>query len=94
MNKRYSPNQMLHQIGGWYLTILIGVIQLVSLLGTLPGIFAIWANVRLEEQTVRGLPFTVFFLVIISFAVLIGISRRLTQGAIKSSTCGRMKRSD
>jgi GAF domain-containing protein/HAMP domain-containing protein len=83
MIKRYSPNQMLHQIGGWYLTILIGVIQLVSLLGALPGIFAIWANIRLEEQQIRGVPFTVFFLVIISFAVLIGISRRLTPRALK-----------
>ena len=49
MIKRFSPNQMLHQIGGWYLTILIGVAQIISLLGAIPGILSIRANVEFER---------------------------------------------
>ena len=44
MIKRFSPHQMLHQIGGWYLTILIAVIQVIALLGAIPGILSVRAN--------------------------------------------------
>ncbi len=81
MIKRYSPNQMLHQIGGWYLTLIIGVVQVISLLGTIPGILAIRANADLGNT--RSLSFWVPFLIILTTAALIGISRRLTPRAIK-----------
>lgn len=80
MIKRYSPNQMLHQIGGWYLTIIIGLAQVGSLLGTIPGIVAIRANVDLENT---GFLPRFIFLIIVTTAGLIGISRRLTPRAIK-----------
>jgi HAMP domain-containing protein len=81
MINRYSPNQMLHQIGGWYLTLLIGVIQVISLLGTIPGILSIQANVEFGNP--RFLAWFVPFLIMISIAALIGISRRLTPRALK-----------
>jgi len=83
MNKRFSPNQMLHQMGGWYLTILIGVAQVIALLGAVPGILSIRANAELNEQLSRTLSIWVPILIIVAIPVLVGISRRLLPTALK-----------
>ncbi|HSK89236.1 MAG TPA: GAF domain-containing protein [Anaerolineales bacterium] len=83
MIKRFSPNQMLHQMGGWYLTILIGVAQVIALLGAVPGILSTRANAELNEQLARTFSFLVPFLIIVSIPVLVGISRRLIPTALK-----------
>jgi GAF domain-containing protein/HAMP domain-containing protein len=80
MIKRYSPDQMLHQLGGWYLTLVIGFIQVVSLLGAIPGIHSIRTNAESGESLARL--FTVLLIVVVTPAV-IAISRRLTPRAIK-----------
>lgn len=84
MIKRFSPNQMLHQIGGWYLTLLIGVAQIVALLGAVPGILSIRVNAELNEQLARRFSFWVPLLIIVSMAVLIFfVSRKLVPTALK-----------
>lgn len=79
MIKRYSPNQMLHEIGGWYLTLLVGIIQAISLLGAIPGILSIRVNAESGGQLART--FTIFLILLAIF--LVGLSRRLTRTAIK-----------
>ncbi|HMB24441.1 MAG: GAF domain-containing protein [Chloroflexota bacterium] len=83
MNKRFSPDQMLHQAGGWYLTILIASAQIVSLLGIIPGVLSAQANAEFNEQLSRSLSIWVPILIIVTFPVLIGISRRLTPTTLK-----------
>lgn len=83
MNKRFSPDQMLHQVGGWYLTILIASAQIVSLLGIIPGILSAQANAEFNEQLSRSLSIWVPILIIVTFPILIGISRRLTPTTLK-----------
>ncbi|HEX2994104.1 MAG TPA: GAF domain-containing protein [Anaerolineales bacterium] len=83
MNKRFSPDQMLHQVGGWYLTILIAIAQIVSLLGIIPGILSVQANAEFNEQLSRSLSIWIPILIIVAFPILIGISRRLTPTTLK-----------
>ncbi len=83
MNKRFSPEQLLHQVGGWYLTGWIAVAQIIALFGTIPGILSIWANAQFTQQSARPLAFWVPFLSIAAIAFLIFFSRRLTPTTIK-----------
>ncbi|MBN2117629.1 MAG: GAF domain-containing protein [Anaerolineales bacterium] len=83
MNKRFSLDQTLHQIGGWYLTILIAAAQLIALLGAIPGILSVRANAEFSEQLARGLSILVPILIIITIPVIVGLSRRLTPTVLK-----------
>lgn len=79
MIKRISTHQMLHQMGGWYLTILIAVAQLISVLGALPGILSIRANAEYGAGLTRAFS----ILLILGIPILVAISRRLTPAALK-----------
>jgi GAF domain-containing protein/HAMP domain-containing protein len=83
MNKRYSPEQMLRQVGGWYLTILLGGAQLIALFGAIPGIRSVRVNAEFTEQLSRSLTILVAFLFIVTVPALIALSRRLTPVALK-----------
>jgi GAF domain-containing protein/HAMP domain-containing protein len=83
MIKRFSPNQMLHQIGGWYLTILIAAAQMIALLGAIPGILSVRLNAEFSGELARDLAFWTPFLIIITVPILVYISRRLTKTALK-----------
>ena len=83
MIKRFSHDQMLHQLGGWYLTLLIAVAQVIALLGAIPGIISIRVNAEFDEQQLRIFSILLPILIIITILILVGISRRLTQKACK-----------
>ncbi len=78
MIKRFSHDRLLHQLGGWYLTILVAIAQIIALLGAIPGIFSVRANVQFEARQLRIISILLPFLIIISILILLGISRRLT----------------
>lgn len=83
MIKRFSPDQLLPQIGGWYLTLSIAVAQSLALLGAIPGILSITANAEFKDGLIQTFTVLVPLLVLITFLILLGISRRLTPVAIK-----------
>ncbi|HSB03161.1 MAG TPA: HAMP domain-containing protein, partial [Anaerolineales bacterium] len=83
MNKRFSPEQTLHQVGGWYLTILIAGAQLIALFGAIPGILSVRVTAEFNEQLARGLSFWVTVLIIVTIPVLVALSRRLTPVTLK-----------
>jgi len=83
MIKRFSPNQMLHRVGGWYLTLVIAAAQIIALLGAVPGILSIRANTEFGEPLLRTFSSLVPFLIIITIPILVGISRRLIPTALK-----------
>ncbi len=83
MIKRISPHQMLRQMGGWYLTLLIGIAQVISLLGIIPGILSVRVNAQFNERLIRTFAFLIPFLIIVSILFLVSYSRRLTKTAIK-----------
>ncbi|HSL42763.1 MAG TPA: GAF domain-containing protein [Anaerolineales bacterium] len=83
MNKRFSPDEMLPQIGGWYLTLLVALAQGIALLGAIPGILSIRANAQSPVRLGQAFSFLVPVLVILTVLILLFISRRLTPTAIK-----------
>jgi GAF domain-containing protein/HAMP domain-containing protein len=83
MLKRYSLDRLLHQLGGWYLTLLIAVVQLVALAGAIPGILSIGANTEFDEQRLRAFSIYIPILTIIAFLILLYISTKITPGARK-----------
>src|SRR6266540_2105652 len=83
MIKRFSPDQMLHQLGGWYLTLLVAVAQIIALVGAIPGILSIQANAEFKAQQSRIISILVPIAIIITNLVLIEISRQITPAARK-----------
>jgi len=83
MIKRFSHDQMLHQIGGRYLILLIAVAQIIALAGAIPGILSIQANAEFKEQQLRTFSIWVPLLIIITNLLLLEISRRITPAARK-----------
>lgn len=83
MIKRFSPEQMLPQIGGWYLILLIVIAQLIATLGIIPGILSIRVNAEFDEQQLRTFSIVVPFLIIVTHLLLLEITRRLTPATRK-----------
>ncbi len=83
MNRGFSTEQRLHQIGGWYLTLVVAWIQVASLLGALPGILSIRLNVEFSEALGRSLSTWGIILSIAAILFLIAFSRRLTPSTLK-----------
>jgi GAF domain-containing protein/HAMP domain-containing protein/uncharacterized membrane protein len=83
MNKRFSNEQLLSRFGGWYLIGLIAIVQVIGLLGAVPGILSIGANARLEAGQVRTFSILAPLLSLIAMLLLIVISWRLTTNARK-----------
>ncbi|HEX5808986.1 MAG TPA: hypothetical protein VFY25_10000, partial [Anaerolineales bacterium] len=83
MNKRFSNEQLLGRFGGWYLIGLIAIVQVIGLLGAIPGILSIAANARLEAGQVRTFSIVAPLLSLIAMVLLLVISWRLTGNARK-----------
>ena len=83
MIKRFSHDRLLHEFGGWYLTMLIAIAQTIALLGAIPGILSVHANATFDASQSRRISFLLPILIIISILILLSISRRLTPIARK-----------
>src|SRR6266542_3924802 len=83
MIKRFSRDRMLHEIGGWYLTLLIAVAQVIALVGAIPGILSIRANAELEAQQLRTFSILLPISIIVTVSILVAFSRSLTPKACK-----------
>ncbi len=77
MIKRFSRDRMLHEIGGWYLTLLIAVAQVIALFGAIPGILSIRANAELEAQQLRTFSILLPISIIVTVSILVAFSRSL-----------------
>ena len=78
MIKRFSQDRLLHQFGGWYLTMLVAVAQIIALLGAIPGILSVRVNAAFEPNQSRLISIVLVILIITSIFILLGISRWLT----------------
>jgi GAF domain-containing protein/HAMP domain-containing protein len=83
MIKRFSPEQMMPKIGGWYLVLLIAVAQVIAMLGAIPGLLSIRVNADFDEQNLGVFPIIGPFLIILTHLVLLYIARRLTPAVLK-----------
>jgi GAF domain-containing protein/HAMP domain-containing protein len=78
MIKRFSHDQLLPQIGGWYLTLLIAVAQIIAMLGAIPGLLSVRFNVAIGEEQWGAFSIVVPILIVITHLILLDVSRRLT----------------
>ena len=78
MIKRFSLDQLVRANGGRALIILLAVIQIIALLGAIPGILSVQANAEFDEGQLRIFSILVPFLILITYLLLLGIGWWLT----------------
>ena len=83
MIKRLPLERLIQRYGGRSLIILLAVIQIVALLGAIPGILSIRVNSQLDESQLRIVSIAVPTLIVITYFVLLAISWWLTPVARK-----------
>jgi GAF domain-containing protein/HAMP domain-containing protein len=84
INKRFSRDELLRRIGGWYLIVLIAAAQLIAMFGAIPGILSIRFNAAFDAQQMRTFSLLIPLLILGTHLILLGISLRLTPTARKS----------
>ena len=83
MIKPFFLDRLLSRTGGRYIIIIIAVAQLIALLGTLPGILSIIVNAEFDERQLQIFSWVVPLSIVLSNAILLGISWLMTPTARK-----------
>ena len=83
MINRISLEQMVRRTGGWSLTILIAITQVIALAGAIPGIVSIRVNAEFDEPQLRVFSIVIPILVMLANLILIAITWRLTPASRK-----------
>jgi GAF domain-containing protein/HAMP domain-containing protein len=83
MIKPFFLDRLLSRTGGRYVIIIIAVAQLIALIGTLPGILSIIVNAEFDERQLQIFSWIVPLSIVISNAILLGISWLMTPTARK-----------
>lgn len=83
MIKRFSVDQLVRRNGGWSLIMILAVIQIIALLGAIPGLLSIWVNAEFDQPQLRLFSIYVPALIIISNLILLAIGWQLTPLARK-----------
>ena len=83
MIKRFSRDQLVRRNGGWSLIIILAVVQIIALLGAIPGLLSIGINAEFDEPQLRLFSIFVPTLILITYLILLAIGWRLTPIARK-----------
>ena len=83
MIKLFFLDRLLSRTGGRYVIIIIAVAQLIALLGTLPGILSIIVNAEFDEKQLQIFSWVVPLSIVLSNAILLGITWLMTPTARK-----------
>src|SRR5687768_2818199 len=83
MIKPFFLDRLLSRTGGRYVIIIIAVAQLIALLGTLPGILSIIVNAEFDEKQLQIFSWVVPLSIVLSNAILLGITWLMTPTARK-----------
>ena len=83
MKERFSLGQLLPRTGGRFILIVLVVVQVVSLLGALPGILSIQVNAQFDASQKEVFGRVIPFLILASTAILIGFGWWVTAKARK-----------
>lgn len=78
---KLSLATLLARTGGWFLIIIIGLAQVIAMLGALPGLLSIQVNADFSERLARAYSISVPLLILASHLVLLGIGGYLTRAA-------------
>src|ERR1044071_3145714 len=83
MIRRFPLEQLVRGRGGRSLIILLAAIQLIALLGAIPGILSVRANAEFDEGQLRIFSILVPFLLLLTYLILLGVGWWLTPMARK-----------
>ena len=83
MFKRFSLDPLVRRNGGWSLIIVLAIIQVVALLGAIPGILSIRVNAEFDESQLRLFSIIIPALIVATYVILLFIGWRLTPIARK-----------
>lgn len=83
MNKRFSLDRVLSQTGGRFILIILAVVQVISLLGAIPGVIAVQVNAQFTAEQTRAFAIVIPLLLLASNLLLLVIGWRLTSNARK-----------
>ena len=83
MIKTFSLDQLVRRNGGWSLIMILAVIQIVALLGAIPGLLSIRVNAAFDQPQVRIFSILVPMLIILTYLLLLAIGWWLTPIARK-----------
>jgi GAF domain-containing protein len=83
MIKRFSLDQLVRRNGGWSLIIVLAIVQIIALLGAIPGILSIRINAEFDGPQLRLFSILVPALIVITNLILLAIGWRLTPIARK-----------
>ncbi len=83
MIKRFSLDQLVRRNGGGSLSILLAIVQIIAMLGAIPGILSIRINAEFDEAQLQIFSFAVPALIIATNLILLAIGWRLTPIARK-----------
>ena len=83
MIKKISLDQLVRRNGGGALSILLAIVQIISLLGAIPGILSIRINAEFDEPQLQIFSLAVPALIIATNLILLAIGWRLTPIARK-----------
>ena len=83
MIKRFSFDQLVRRNGGRSLIIILAAIQIIALLGAIPGMLSVRVNAEFDEQELRMFFILVPLLIASTYLILLAIGWRLTPLARK-----------
>jgi GAF domain-containing protein len=83
MIKRFSPEELVRRNGGWSLIIILALVQIIALLGAIPGLLSIRINAEFDEPQLRLFSIFVPSVIFITYLILLAIGWLLTPIARK-----------
>jgi GAF domain-containing protein len=83
MIKRFSRDQLVRRNGGWSLIIILAMVQIIALLGAIPGLLSIRINAEFDEPQLRLFSILVPTLILVTNLILLAIGWQLTPIARK-----------
>jgi len=83
MIKRFSLDQLVRRNGGSSLIIILAIIQIIAMLGAIPGILSIRVNAEFDEPQLRLFSIVIPTLIVLTHLILLAIVWRLTPIARK-----------
>ena len=83
MIKRFSLDSLMRRNGGWSLIIVLAFVQMIALLGAIPGLLSIRVNAEFDEAQLRLFSILVPALIVATYLILLFISWWLTPTARK-----------
>lgn len=83
MKNRFSLEQLMHRLGGWYILLAVAVTQFIAVLGALPGLLSIRTNISFSEDQIGPITLAILLSILATQIINLTITWRITSTAKK-----------